>query len=184
MQFKEYQREARTTAVYPINYQLQYVVIGLAGETGELLEKLLPYVSNALDNAQAPTEELLSREFGDILWYVANTAHDANIDIDFDLSSSIPFNDVKGSWVEKVFLIVIRMGKISEKVKKALRDNSGILQEVKRQEMKEDLILLLTHLGELASIFGLRLDHIAAQNLEKLFSRKQRGVIGGSGDNR
>jgi hypothetical protein len=43
---------------------------------------------------------------------------------------------------------------------------------------------VLWYLAVFADQLGMSLDEIAQKNLDKLQSRKQRGVLGGSGDNR
>jgi NTP pyrophosphatase (non-canonical NTP hydrolase) len=43
---------------------------------------------------------------------------------------------------------------------------------------------VLWYLSELSSQFGFDLDDVANMNIDKLASRKLRGAIGGSGDNR
>jgi len=43
---------------------------------------------------------------------------------------------------------------------------------------------VLWYVANLAADLGMPLDTVAARNLEKLADRKQRGVIGGSGDDR
>lgn len=78
MTFNEYQEKARQTAIYPQGWV--YPALGLAGETGETMEKLKKFIR---DNKPLETikEELL-QELGDILWYVANLAHEFNIKMD------------------------------------------------------------------------------------------------------
>jgi NTP pyrophosphatase (non-canonical NTP hydrolase) len=43
---------------------------------------------------------------------------------------------------------------------------------------------ILWYLSEMATACELKLEDIASQNIEKLFSRKDRDAISGSGDNR
>jgi NTP pyrophosphatase (non-canonical NTP hydrolase) len=75
-------------------------------------------------------------------------------------------------------------GEVAEKVKKLLRDDAGYIDYDKRQEVKKELGDVLWYVSELASEFSLDLEDIAQGNIEKLSSRKERGVLGGSGDNR
>lgn len=112
MTLDEYQHAARSTAVYPAHARIVYPALKLAGEAGEVAEKLGKLirdegykVGEPLTQAQ---QQALGKEVGDVLWYVANLAAD----------------------------------------------------------------------------LGLSLEEVATTNLEKLASRKERGVIGGSGDDR
>lgn len=53
-----------------------------------------------------------------------------------------------------------------------------------RLAVAKELGDVLWYVARLAYWFGFTLEQIAALNVEKLESRKQRGVLGGSGDNR
>ncbi len=75
-------------------------------------------------------------------------------------------------------------GEVAEKIKKVLRDKSGIIDEATKQEIAKELGDVLWYLSQIASELGLSLEEVASENLKKLFSRKDRGVIKGSGDNR
>lgn len=75
-------------------------------------------------------------------------------------------------------------GEIANKVKKILRDNSGELQEDARQNLISELGDVLWYVAALATDLKTELSEVANKNIEKLNSRKNRGTIGGSGDNR
>ena len=75
-------------------------------------------------------------------------------------------------------------GEVAGKVKKMLRDDGGELSEVKRQELIEELSDCMWYLAVIASELGVTLEEVAQRNVDKLLSRKERGVLGGSGDNR
>lgn len=75
-------------------------------------------------------------------------------------------------------------GEIAEKVKKIIRDKNGQVSEQDKQDLAKEIGDVLWYLAVFADQLGVSLDDIARQNLEKLQSRKQRGVLGGSGDNR
>ncbi len=75
-------------------------------------------------------------------------------------------------------------GEIAEKVKKIIRDKGGKVSAEDKQELAKEIGDVLWYLAVFAEDLGVSLDDIAVANLEKLQSRKQRGVLGGSGDNR
>ncbi|MFM2414691.1 MAG: hypothetical protein RI911_384 [Candidatus Parcubacteria bacterium] len=75
-------------------------------------------------------------------------------------------------------------GEVAEKIKKIIRDEGGVVSEAKRGEIKKELGDVLWYVSELARQFDLTLDDVAAGNIDKLASRKERGIINGSGDNR
>jgi NTP pyrophosphatase (non-canonical NTP hydrolase) len=75
-------------------------------------------------------------------------------------------------------------GEVAEKVKKTLRDDGGVLSEERREALARELGDVLWYLAQLATEAGLDLETIAEDNLEKLLSRQERGVLRGSGDDR
>jgi NTP pyrophosphatase (non-canonical NTP hydrolase) len=103
MNLSQYQSEALQTAVYPLERALDYTVLGLASEAGEVAGKLKKIIRDGEGNLDDIADEL-----GDVLWYCA----------------------------------------------------------------------------AVADALGTNLEIVAARNLNKLSSRKARGVLGGSGDKR
>jgi NTP pyrophosphatase (non-canonical NTP hydrolase) len=75
-------------------------------------------------------------------------------------------------------------GEVAEKVKKTLRDDGGVLTDERREALSRELGDVLWYLSQVATEAGLDLEEIAAENLDKLFSRQERGVLRGSGDDR
>lgn len=75
-------------------------------------------------------------------------------------------------------------GEVSGKVKKVIRDKGGVLDERSRQELAQELGDVLWYIATMADEIGVPLERIAAENLDKLLSRLERGVLKGSGDNR
>ncbi len=108
MSLSNYQLEARTTAIYPLEAKVIYPALGLAGEAGE----------------------------------------------------------------------------ICNKVKKTLRDDGGRLTDDKKEQLIDELGDVLWYIANLATDLGITLDDVARRNMAKLTSRKERGTLQGSGDNR
>lgn len=75
-------------------------------------------------------------------------------------------------------------GEITNKVKKVLRDNDGVLTPEVAEDLAKEIGDVLWYLARLADELGYPLGNIAEGNLAKLTARKERGVLGGSGDNR
>jgi NTP pyrophosphatase (non-canonical NTP hydrolase) len=75
-------------------------------------------------------------------------------------------------------------GECAEKVKKAIRDDRGVLSDERRAALAAELGDVLWYAAQLATEAGLDLDEIAEDNLAKLLSRRDRGVLQGSGDAR
>lgn len=80
--------------------------------------------------------------------------------------------------------LVGEAGEIANKVKKVIRDDDGILSEEKAKIIAEELGDVMWYVARLCDELGVDLSKVMADNVNKLFSRKDRGVLGGSGDNR
>lgn len=84
-------------------------------------------------------------------------------------------------------------GEVAEKVKKVIRDYSAGTDENGaivlpnssiRVELAKEIGDVLWYCATLANDLGFTLEEIGEMNIEKLQSRKERGKLGGSGDNR
>lgn len=75
-------------------------------------------------------------------------------------------------------------GEVAGKYAKAVRDNAGVIDEERKREIVKELGDVLWFVSELCTNLNVSLDEVAQKNLDKLASRKARGVIHGSGDNR
>lgn len=75
-------------------------------------------------------------------------------------------------------------GEVAEKIKKVIRDKNGVIDEETREEIKKELGDVLWYISQIASELDLSLDEIGEKNIEKLYSRMERGKLSGSGDNR
>lgn len=75
-------------------------------------------------------------------------------------------------------------GEVAEKVKKIIRDDGGKISKEKKEDLKKELGDILWYISQLATELKLSLDDVAETNIKKLRSRKRRGKLHGSGDNR
>ena len=75
-------------------------------------------------------------------------------------------------------------GELANKVKKAYRDDGEELTPLRKAELKKELGDVLWYASQMATELGILLADVAADNLDRLQSRKQRGTLHGSGDNR
>lgn len=75
-------------------------------------------------------------------------------------------------------------GEVAEKMKKILRDHGGTVDAARREEMKRELGDVLWYLAKIAREFDIPLDDVAEANIEKLYSRMERGKLHGDGDTR
>lgn len=75
-------------------------------------------------------------------------------------------------------------GEVQGKVKKILRDCGGKISPEMKDAIVKEMGDVFWYLASLATELNVSLSEVAIRNLEKLFDRDARGVIGGSGDNR
>ena len=72
----EYQKQAVATAVYPISHLVIYPALGLAGEAGEIANKVKKVLRDDNGVVSEERRQSLKGEIGDALWYSAALARD------------------------------------------------------------------------------------------------------------
>jgi len=83
MTFQEYQDEARKTAIYPNkDNNFIYPTLGLAGEAGEVAEKIKKVIRDGNGIVSEEKKEEITKELGDVLWYVANLSKELGISLE------------------------------------------------------------------------------------------------------
>lgn len=92
--------------------------------------------------------------------------------------------DMSPTLISQVFGLVGESGEVAEKFKKLIRDKKGAISEEDRQEILKELGDILWYINAVANLLDSNLEEVAKKNLDKVLSRKSRGVTQGSGDNR
>ncbi|MBL7156407.1 MAG: nucleoside triphosphate pyrophosphohydrolase family protein [Candidatus Pacebacteria bacterium] len=83
MDFKEYQKYSRKTAIYPDkDNNFVYPVLGLVGEAGEVAEKIKKILRDNKGIIDEQNREEIKKELGDVLWYLAQIAAELNLSLD------------------------------------------------------------------------------------------------------
>lgn len=83
MRLRDYQDGSRRTAVYPdAGANLVYPTLGLAGEAGEVAEKVKKVIRDDGGVLSDERRAALGAELGDVLWYVAQVATEAGLDLE------------------------------------------------------------------------------------------------------
>lgn len=92
----------------------------------------------------------------------------------------------EGNWLALSYLGLGlgEAGEVQGKLKKVLRDDDGKVTWQRKGELIGELGDLLWYVARVADELGVDLETIGTMNLDKLRSRAERGVIGGSGDTR
>ena len=196
MDFNEYQRRSRETAVYPnLGNNLWYPALGLGGESGEVCEKIIEYDRYIVKNmlVHSKVEELI-KELGDVLWYASNVATESCLELEDIVeekdSDSLQYtiNFDYASMYDSLCLLGLKLsskaGQVQEIVKKTYRDDSGKLTATKRDKIKFAIRSILCTIAQFCILIQVDMETVAERNLEKLHNRKENNTIHGSGDNR
>lgn len=80
MTLDEYQAAARATAVY--GQPVLYPALGLAGEAGEVCEKVKKFLRDDGGVMTDGRRRMIVLECGDLCWYVANLAADLGVTLE------------------------------------------------------------------------------------------------------
>lgn len=153
MQADDYQESLQKFIIYGENAKVIYPLLGLIGEVGELVEKLLEgYEPENFDNKFSSEVMALLDTYKNLSLRIGKTAkqvRDNGEEVDQEFVSNILFSNKE-----------------------------------KRQEYKKEMGDIQFMVAQLAHEIGFLLSEVMQKNYDKLFSRFQRNVISGSGDNR
>ena len=90
----------------------------------------------------------------------------------------------EGDYTYPVMGLAEEAGEVCGKFAKAIRDCNGVIDEERKTAIKKELGDVCWFIAELSTLLGLELEDVMQANLDKLASRKERGVLHGSGDDR
>ena len=76
----DYQRAAASTAIYPSTAAVVYPALGLAGEAGEIANKVKKFIRDGAPPDEYEAKKIeIGYEIGDVLWYCAGLAEELNM---------------------------------------------------------------------------------------------------------
>ena len=75
-------------------------------------------------------------------------------------------------------------GETQGKIKKIIRDGGGEITAADIKAIKKELGDQLWYISSMCDTFGIKMEDVAAENIEKLQGRRDRGTLHGSGDDR
>lgn len=87
-------------------------------------------------------------------------------------------------FLDKVLGLVGESGEFADKIKKIMRDKRGSFTEEERLAALKELGDVLWYVAEVSLYLNMPMSELAKMNLEKLASRKKRGTLMGTGDER
>lgn len=187
----KYHEFTKTTAIYPgadiirSADALEYLSLAFIGESGEIADK---YKKVIRDNNGVISEEVrqgLSKELGDVMYYISQMCNT----FEYKLYNLVDINSIDsiqqdpaiplGSFIR---VLNTRIGNMSEQIQSYLVGLTGPRKIA--EEINVDIANIALLLFHIAKKLNLKIEDIINENMEKLQSRKDRGVISGSGDSR
>ena len=120
-------------------------------------------------------------ELGDYFWYGAGLATELGI----DLATEIPVPHTSFKWdIELSGLGLGTSGLVQNELKKIIRDDESVVTSERLYTLTQLVIAYMESGFEVCNSLEIRPSEVFQRNIDKLFSRQERGVIKGSGDNR
>ncbi len=188
MDIGEYQSKARGTAIYleEKGSRLIYPALGLVGECGEVADKIKKTIRG--DGVTEKSIAAIGKELGDCCWYIANICCDADLDIAMinSMADAHMAASLKKLTLPQLVLCMCRLASsIAEVLEKWHSLYDGQTNERSRFiGFPRNLSEIISCIKEIASRHDFTLEEIYTANIEKLTSRKERGKLRGSGDDR
>jgi NTP pyrophosphatase (non-canonical NTP hydrolase) len=170
--WNDYQNQAKNTAIYPPEQGIVYTTLGLIDETIELM--------NADHHNRL-------KELGDCFWYLANWCREVGFSFGDIEYSAYEFSSQEVYNLQTLAIddMLKSAGNICGLIKKWLRDEGGmIISEERLMELEAECVFYTNAAMQLCLLLGSSVNKVMVDNLDKLFSRKKRGKLKGSGDNR
>ena len=140
----------------PSARNVQYLSLGLWGEVGELVS----LVAKSIRDDTELDKTAVAKELGDVMWFTA---------------SSAMFMDAGDD-----FTTLINDAEVSDDAQTLVEEAENVLDAT----IRTDFVDLFDSIASLANGLGYTLDEVLEMNLAKLQSRRDRGKITGSGDDR
>lgn len=179
MKLSDYANAIADLAVYPDDVALRYCGLGLVGEAGEVANQVKKIWRDDGGVLTPSRTGKLQAEMGDVIWYAARFAFHLGIEVDDRYEPWDKGNPVTGRASSDIFFATENLSFIA-----AGCVSPEDLEDLEKIERIYIVDTLFRTLADVADLLGTNLNALAANNLAKLTSRKDRGVLQGSGDDR
>ena len=104
---------------------------------------------------------------------------------DFDkFVKETTLNTINGDPYYGVLGLCGETGEVAEKLKKIRRDKQGVFDDYSKGEVIKELGDVVWYVTNIAGALGSSLEEVIKVNIDKINSRRERGVMNGNGDNR
>jgi NTP pyrophosphatase (non-canonical NTP hydrolase) len=100
------------------------------------------------------------------------------------MTSAQSYGDISPQFMDQILGLVGESSEVAEKMKKIIRDKAGVISPEDRAEIIKELGDILWYVNSVAHMLDSSFEEVASKNLEKVLSRKARGTLHGTGDNR
>jgi len=181
MNIKEYQKAARSTAVYPnIGENLTYPTLGLIGEFGELSEKLKKAIRDDNYEITETKRNDIIKEAGDIFWYISAICSELKIELQYNNFDSLKFIIDNYGIYDSILLLNNSINDVVSHCKEIIHGDDIH----SRGFINHDIYGLIEELKRFLNKMNINMEQVLDTNIAKLLDRKNRNVLGGSGDNR
>ncbi len=178
MNFEEYRLVTNETAVYPKDKEELYLALGLMSELGEIAGKLKKIIRDKNGDFEEKDRLELEKECGDVFWYLAQISNMlfphspvkklvCNGEFENDIYQSL--NDVFSA---AAYLHTCMLASYYDTHIELIEERE--IQSYKTLALFEWFCIKL----------GISPSSARQKNINKLFDRKKRGMIQGSGDDR
>ena len=190
MDLYEYQKKARDTAIYLNieNSKMLYPALGIIGECGEVTEKIKKLIRDANWKMEPDRAAGIAKELGDCCWYLANICCDTNFDLNmmYKMRGASIIHLIRGLTLPQ---LIFHMNRHVNAVAESLecwyyKYNCNPRESYRFVELPQHLSHIITCIEEIGRRCNFTLEDIYTANIEKLLSRKERGVLKGEDDNR
>jgi len=188
MNLEEYQKKAKSLAIYSDKYALLYPALGIVGECGEVAEKIKKMFRDDDGSMTQKRKDAILKELGDCCWYLANICcnTDMCLQVIYEMRGSATIHAIRNLTVARLVLWMNRhansLAEILEQQHYLGKDNFHPRE--KYTEIPRHISHIITCIDTLGHTCGFTLKDIYTANIDKLTSRKERGVLGGDGDQR
>lgn len=150
------------------------------------------YNSGCCKSNDLLTPEEFDRLKGGI-WYIQSDGEE------YDSKPTLSFNEYQeraastaiykeGNEGRELFYVALGLageaGEVAGEVSKLIRDEKGVLNESRRTKLIKEVGDVMWFLAQTCTELGVSMEEVAQGNLDKLASRKERGVLSGSGGDR
>lgn len=163
MNLREYHKLAMRTSPRDGHDKIDNGILGLIGESGELVDVYKKWIYQSTPGAELPIDRIAD-ELGDVLWYLVEIADGMSKNIadvivaDFD---RLEESAARAKTIPSIRWIIIGIAEAAMQIERAATD----------EKMRIYMHLIMEHAAQLARLINIPLAEIARRNIDKLKKR-------------